>query len=210
MLDNVLPRAQAEFGRDAVRILAECYVQRIESDSRRATGAVCRLGHDRTITVRAKTVVVSAGAIASSALLARSRVGGAKVGSNLGFNIASPLNGDFDEVIHAERGLQICHYVVPPAGEGFVLETWFNPAGTQSLFMPGWFGAHRANMKRYPHMACLGSVVGKSGLIAGEVVTSAASRHASDGSTSGPASTVRPSPTSSPTVAGSSFIRRPS
>jgi len=160
MLDNVLPRAQAEFGRDAVRILAECYVQRIESDSRRATGALCRLGDDRTITVRAKTVIVSAGAIASSALLARSRLGGAKVGSNLGFNIASPLTGDFDQVIHAERGLQISHYVVPPASEGFVLETWFNPAGTQSLFMPGWFGAHRANMKRYPHMACLGSVVG--------------------------------------------------
>jgi hypothetical protein len=93
-------------------------------------------------------------------LLTRSGIGGSRVGSKLGFNIGSPMTGDFDEVIHSERGLQISHCLIPPPDAGFALETWFNPAGTQSLFMPGWFDKHLENMQRYPHMACLGSVVG--------------------------------------------------
>ena len=41
-----------------------------------------------------------------------------------------------------------------------MLETWFNPVGVQSLFMPGWFRDHYRNMRRYDRMACTGSVVG--------------------------------------------------
>jgi choline dehydrogenase-like flavoprotein len=160
MLDTVLPRAQAEFGADAVRVLAECRAERIETTDRQATAVTCRLSDGRRVQVRANTVVVAAGALASSVLLAASRVGGPRVGQHLGFNIASPLTGDFEQELHSERGLQISHYLRPPAGDGFVLETWFNPAGTQSLFMPGWFDQHRANMRRYPYMTCLGSVVG--------------------------------------------------
>ena len=35
------------------------------------------------------------------------------------------------------------------ADDGVVLETWFNPIVTQSLFMPGWFEEHWDNMRRY-------------------------------------------------------------
>jgi choline dehydrogenase-like flavoprotein len=162
MLDTVLPRAQAEFGTETVRVLAECQAERIETSDRSATAVACRLSDGRRVQVRARTVVVAAGAIASSLLLARSRVGGAQVGCHLGFNIASPLTGDFEDELHSERGLQISHYLRPPAGDGFVLETWFNPAGAQALFMPGWFDVHRANMLRYPYMTCLGAVVGSA------------------------------------------------
>ena len=41
-----------------------------------------------------------------------------------------------------------------------MLETWFNPPGTQALAMPGWFGQHYENMRRYAHMACGGALVG--------------------------------------------------
>jgi choline dehydrogenase-like flavoprotein len=41
-----------------------------------------------------------------------------------------------------------------------ILESWFNPVVTQSLFMPGWFDEHRENMRRYRHMTCLGVVTG--------------------------------------------------
>ena len=41
-----------------------------------------------------------------------------------------------------------------------MFETWFNPIVSQSLFMPGWFEEHWDNMRRYPHMTCLGVVVG--------------------------------------------------
>jgi choline dehydrogenase-like flavoprotein len=159
MLDHTLPEAQARFdGR--VRIVAECRAERIATTNSRASQVECRLTTGERLTVRANTVVVSAGALASSVLLARSGIGGDLVGRNLGFNIASPLTADFDDELHSERGLQISHTLIPPDGEGFCLETWFNPIGSQSLFMPGWFDDHYRNMQRYAHMTCVGSVVG--------------------------------------------------
>jgi choline dehydrogenase-like flavoprotein len=159
MLDRTLPEAQERFG-DGVRIVAECRAERIGTRNGRATEVECGLSSGERLTVKANTVVVSAGALASSVLLGRSGIGGDLVGRNLGFNIASPLTADFDDELHSERGLQISHTLIPPDGEGFCLETWFNPVGSQSLFMPGWFEDHYRNMKRYTHMTCVGSVVG--------------------------------------------------
>jgi choline dehydrogenase-like flavoprotein len=113
--------------------------------------------------VRARTVVLSAGALASSVLLQRSGIGGPLVGTQLAFNVGSPLTADFEEPLHSERGLQISHYLEPPGNRGFALETWFNPVVFQSLVMPGWFERHSANMARYPHMTCVGTVVGSRG-----------------------------------------------
>lgn len=162
MLDTTLPRAQREFGTDAVRVLAECQAERIEVAEGRATGIRCRLSDGRTVRVKARTVVVAAGALSSSLLLARSGLGGDLVGRGLGFNMGAPMTAEFPEKIDAFAGLQISHYVLPHGdpGDGLILESWFNPVGAQSLFMPGWFGEHTANMRRYDRMACVGSVVG--------------------------------------------------
>ena len=161
MLESVLPRAQAEFG-EAVRILAQCEVDRIEAGDGRALALHCRLGDGRKLKVRANRIVLSAGAVASSMILARSGLGGKQVGRQLGFNAASPLTAEFDDELHAERGLQMTNYVVGPNGTDYALETWFNPLASQALFMPGWFEQHRANMLRYPHMMSIGAVVGTS------------------------------------------------
>jgi choline dehydrogenase-like flavoprotein len=159
MLDNTLPRAQQEFG-DRVRVLAECRAEQITADGHRANGLVCTLSDGRRLTISAKTVVVSAGAIGSSLLLQRDGVGGPLAGRGLGFNIAAPLTADFDAELHSERGLQISHYLEPPGSDGFALETWYNPIVTQALVMPGWFEQHTLNMLRYPNMTCVGAVVG--------------------------------------------------
>jgi choline dehydrogenase-like flavoprotein len=160
MLDNVLPRAQQTFGTDAVRVLAECAAQSIEVEGRRVTAVRCRLSDGRRITVRADTVVLAAGAVASSVILQRSGIAKGRAGRGLAFNMATPLTADFPDELHSERGLQITHYLEPPAEAGYALETWFNPIVTQALFMPGWFEQHRRNMERYAHMTCVGSVVG--------------------------------------------------
>lgn len=160
MLDNTLPRAQRDHGPDAVRVLAECRAERIEAEGRRATGVRCRLSDGRRVTVRARTIVISAGALASSMLLLGSRLGGPLVGQRLSFNLATPLTADFAQVLNSERGLQISHYLEPPGSEAFALETWFNPVMFQSLVMPGWFDEHAANMRRYRHLTCVGAVVG--------------------------------------------------
>ena len=107
--------------------------------------------------------MLSAGALASSVILQRSGLGGGRAGQGLAFNMASPVTFDFEQELHSERGLQITHYMEPAdptSHEGLAFETWFNPIVSQSLFMPGWFEEHWDNMRRYPHMTCLGVVVG--------------------------------------------------
>ena len=160
-LDWTLPRAQLEFG-DAVRILPDCRVEKVLVRDKRAYGVRAHLEDGRRLTVRANTVVLSAGAIASSLILQRSGLGGERAGRGLSFNMGSPVTFDFEEVLHSERGMQISHFMRPTDGtdDGLVFESWFNPIVAQSLFMPGWFEEHWDNMHRYKHMTCLGTVVG--------------------------------------------------
>jgi choline dehydrogenase-like flavoprotein len=158
-LDNILPRAQREFG-EGVRIFSECLAEYIETKSHRATEVVCRLSDGRRLRVAAETVVVSGGALASSLLLQRSGLGGRLAGTGLSFNVGAPLTADFEEELNSYDGLQITHGYRPPGEEQLILESWFNPVGTQALMMPGWFRDHYENMRRYPHLSCIGVVVG--------------------------------------------------
>jgi choline dehydrogenase-like flavoprotein len=158
-LDNILPRAQRDFP-GAVRIFSECTAETIRTRGRRATEVVCRLSDGRRLRVAANTVVVSGGALASSLLLRRSRLGGRLVGTGLSFNVGAPLTADFDEKLNAYDGLQITHGFRPPGEDQLIFESWFNPVGTQALMMPGWFRDHYENMRRYPHLSCIGVVVG--------------------------------------------------
>jgi choline dehydrogenase-like flavoprotein len=160
-LDRTLPCVQQSF-QGKVRILPDCRVEKVLTRDRRATGVRAKLADGRSLTVRADTVVLSAGAIASSIILQRSGLGQGRAGRGLSFNMASPVTLDFERVLHSERGAQMTHYLRPMdcKDEGVTLETWFNPIVTQSLFMPGWFEEHWKNMRRYPHMTCLGVVVG--------------------------------------------------
>jgi choline dehydrogenase-like flavoprotein len=158
-LDNILPRAQREFG-DGVRIFSECLAEHIDTKGRRATEVVCRLSDGRRLRVAANTVVVAGGALASSLLLQRSGLGGKLAGTGLSFNVGAPLTADFEEKLNSFDGLQITHGYRPPGEDQLILESWFNPVGTQALMMPGWFRDHYENMRRYPHLSCIGVVVG--------------------------------------------------
>jgi choline dehydrogenase-like flavoprotein len=166
MLDSVLPRAQAECpGR--VRIVSECEIDRLRTVSgkvNRVLDAHATLAGGEAITIRAKTFVVSAGAIAASYLLLRSGIGsGLPVGRHLCFNVGAPLTAEFDRPVRAYDGLQISHYGLPAPERGFVYETWFNPPAAQAVAMPGWFGVHRENMARYDRMMAVGVLVGSEG-----------------------------------------------
>jgi choline dehydrogenase-like flavoprotein len=158
-LDNILPRAQQEFG-DGLRIFSECLVEHIATKGPRATEVVCRLGDGRRLRVAANTVVVSGGALASSLLLQRSGLGGRLAGTGLSFNVGAPLTADFTEELNSYDGLQITHGYRPAGEDQLILESWFNPVGTQALMMPGWFRDHFENMRRYSHLSCIGVVVG--------------------------------------------------
>jgi choline dehydrogenase-like flavoprotein len=158
-LDNILPRAQRDFP-GAVRIFSECLAERIETRGGRATGVDCVLSDGRRLQVAANTVVVSGGTLASSLLLQRSSLGGPRVGTGLSFNVGAPLTADFKKKLNSYDGLQITHGYRPTGEDQLILESWFNPVGTQALLMPGWFSDHFYNMRRYPHLSCIGVVVG--------------------------------------------------
>jgi choline dehydrogenase-like flavoprotein len=158
-LDNILPRAQAQFGQ-AVRVFSECLAEQIKPRSGRGTEVRCKLSDGRRLAFTANTVIVSGGALASSLLLQRSGIGDKLVGTGLSFNVGAPLTGDFQKVLNSYDGLQITHGFRPPGEDQLILESWFNPVGAQALMMPGWFSAHYENMHRYPHLSCIGVVVG--------------------------------------------------
>lgn len=163
MLDKVLPEGQQQFGVDRLRVLPECRAERIETADGRARAVVARLSDGRKVRVEAGTIVVSAGAIASSWLLMQSKIAKPAAGRDLRFNMGSPITADFDEPLDSFDGVQISHYFEPPAERGFVMETWFNPVVSQALNMPGWLDDHRHNMSRYRNLTAAGVLVGTRG-----------------------------------------------
>jgi choline dehydrogenase-like flavoprotein len=161
MTERVLPDAQArarQCGGD-LRIVADCDVRRLIRQGGRVVGAHCRIG-GRPARVTGTTFVLAAGAIASSLLLLRSRLGGRNVGRRLSFNIGAPMTAVFRDTMNAYDGLQISHYLELDVGGRCLLETWWNPPAAQSLVMPGWFSAHFDNMRRYARMGAVGVLVG--------------------------------------------------
>jgi choline dehydrogenase-like flavoprotein len=163
MLDKVLPEGQDRFGAENLRILPECRAERIETSNGRAEAVQVRLSDGRKLRVRANTIVVSAGAIASSWLLMESKIAKSRAGRGVCFNMGSPITADFDDVLDSFDGVQISHYLQPEAGSGFVMESWFNPVVSQALNMPGWLDDHRENMRRFRHLTAAGVLVGTKG-----------------------------------------------
>jgi choline dehydrogenase-like flavoprotein len=163
MLDTVLPQTQHAFnrdGREALRILSDCEVVKIRRSGNRVTALECETPTGRKLTVKGTTYVLAAGAVSSSMLLLKSKLGGPRVGKNLSFNLGSPLTAAFDEPVRAYEGLQISHFLEPVPDQGFVVETWYNPPVAQALTMPGWFDDHFNNMRRYDRLASVGILVG--------------------------------------------------
>jgi choline dehydrogenase-like flavoprotein len=93
----------------------------------------------------------------------QSKIGKPVAGTNVCFNMASPITADFDEQLDSFDGVQISHYFEPPAERGFVMETWFNPVVSQALNMPGWLDDHKRNMGRFRHLTAAGVLVGTKG-----------------------------------------------
>lgn len=151
MLLNYLPWAVAA----GAEILSDCTAVKIETNGSKAKRILCKRDGER-FSVNAKTIVVSAGAIASSALLLQSGIR-KNVGTRVSFNIATPMHAEFDEKLNTFEGVQMCCYL---EGQGFLLETTFNPPGASSLIMPGWFEEHFDRMRRYPYLATAAPVVG--------------------------------------------------
>ena len=105
--------------------------------------------------MRAKNVVLAAGAIGSSVLLLKSGVT-RNVGSRFSFNAGTPVLARFPEPLWAFDGDQMAAYV---DSGSYLLESSINPPVGSAISMPGWFRTHFDRMRDFQHIAALGVLI---------------------------------------------------
>jgi hypothetical protein len=160
MLETVLPQAQRRFpGR--LEVLADCAAEDIVCEGDRATQVRARWGAER-IAFPAEEVVLAAGAINSSMLLQRSRLGGDAVGEGLHFNVSATLTAEFPETLDAFPGNRSHVYCAPGDPPPYLIETWPARPVAQALALPGAFEAHAEAMRRYRHLMTASILVGST------------------------------------------------
>jgi len=160
MLTTILPETQKKYGKESLEIIPGCEAVKLNKNGSGISYVECSFNSGRKIKVYGKTFVVSAGAISSSILLLKSKLGIKNVGMNLSFNVGSQLTAAYPYKIDSYDGLQISHYMKTSPDTGYIMESWFNPPMFQSTAMPGWFEDHYNNMKRYDRLACVGILAG--------------------------------------------------
>lgn len=139
------------------RVLADTEAVRVELRGRRAIEVEARSGRTRDrARIFPKQVVVSAGAIGSSALLLRSGIR-KNVGTRVSFNGGSMVIADFDEPLDGYDADQMTWCV---HGDGYIIEPTHNPLMSAALTTPGWMEQHLEMMRRQRHLAYAGSLVG--------------------------------------------------
>ncbi len=142
------------------RIVVDCDVRRVILDRGVATGVEALVGRHR-VQVRARAVIVAAGAIHSPALLLRSGVSLPALGRNLALHPATAVLAEMTDDVRPWTGTVQAHYSDQFAdlhdGYGFKFETAPIHPSLQALAVP-WESAaqHRRRMTTLPHTALVG------------------------------------------------------
>ncbi|RMF81612.1 MAG: oxidoreductase [Chloroflexi bacterium] len=145
------------------RILVRAHVERVTYKRGVANGAIITITdsnqQQRRITIKAKVVVVAAGALHTPALLLRSGLGNANIGANLHLHPATVIYGLFDEPVRGWEGPPMTRYSphfanMDGAGYGFRLETAPVHPGIAALTLPWQSGRqHKDLMQQLDHLA---------------------------------------------------------
>ena len=158
MVETYIPKA-IDIGREVgaeVKVIVGCHAKKIEKEQKRVTGVQCRMKDGRQLYIEADRVVVSCGAIGSSVLLMKSRLGN-NVGSRFSFNANTAMFARFSKPIDAFNEIQMGSFV---DCKDYILESWYNPPFAVSALVPGWFEEHFERMKAYNQYASAGVVIG--------------------------------------------------
>jgi choline dehydrogenase-like flavoprotein len=149
-LETYLPDAVAA----GATVAPLCHVEGIELDGDEARRVHYRRG-DEAGSVRARAVVVAAGAIGSSVLLLKSGIT-RNVGSRFSFNVGTPVLAHFPWELNAFDGDQMAAYV---DSGSYILESSIQPPVGSAIAMPGWFRTHFDRMSRFASVASLGVLI---------------------------------------------------
>jgi len=167
---SVLPGAVAA----GAQILAGCRAVRIRLEGGRVRGVVAAV-HDMqtgekrgTVAVDARAVVLAAGALFTPALLLRQKLANSsgQVGRNLVIHPGVGTTAEFDEELHAWKGVMQGYHCDQLIREGVLLESTFPPPGLgySAGALPGSGAALKELFGRLPHMAACGSVISDHGV----------------------------------------------
>jgi choline dehydrogenase-like flavoprotein len=152
------------------RIYAHSRVRRVRHDGIRATGVEVAIldphsGREQgTLEIRARTVVVAAGAVFTPILLQQSGLGGIsrQLGRNLRIHPGAGAMAMFDEELRAWRGtMQSYHVDERLESDGIILEATMPPPGiSYSAGALPFFGEQLVqHVVDYPRMASVGMMV---------------------------------------------------
>ncbi len=159
MLITYIPKASER----GARIFADCRADKVLTENGRASGIRVTALDRKTgkalheFTIRAKTVILSGGAIMSPALLLQSDLANSSglVGKTLHLHPSSPVAGFFDEPIEGWRGIPQT-YIVDEFAEfykdgygGYVIIPVFAHPGGSATIIPQSGPVHAEVMKKY-------------------------------------------------------------
>ncbi len=136
------------------RILADARVAKItwREDGKTADAVEVILSDGRRRTIKARNgVVVAAGTMASSRILAASGVDG--TGEGLSLNIASPVSALMPREMRTWDEDQMTTYV--DRGD-YLIESHFQSPMNMATLLTGWFGDHAKKMQNYSRLASAG------------------------------------------------------
>src|SRR6266581_500105 len=157
------------------RIISGCRVEGLVIENGRAVGVrgsivdpeSGAMQRDARFEVRAKHVVLAAGAIYTPALLQRQRLANSsrQVGHNLRIHPGCGVLGVFDHDIHAWKGVMQSYYVDEKLRDGVLLEATYPPPGVG--YSAGGVGGKGSDLKdflaRYPQTAAAGLIISDVG-----------------------------------------------
>jgi choline dehydrogenase-like flavoprotein len=142
--------------RGAVLVPEARVVSLRRGDGARVAGLTVEVAGRGTVDVRARNVILCAGAIGTTGvmlgtpwLVEHAHRRGLPVGEQLSVNAGCVCHALYDRVIHEGGSFQVAFYVLPGDPDaGFVMETWWNPPGFNSTTVPGLLDQHYARMQR--------------------------------------------------------------
>lgn len=164
---SYLPRAFAA----GARLYSDCRVEQVTSKSGRASGVTGRLlgGAGRKprgrLTVRARRVVVAAGAYASPLLLMQSGVGrrSGQVGRNLTVHPGFRVMARFKDPVQGWKGALQSAYSDAFERDRITMTSLFIPPGALAGTLPGIGLAHQRVAESIPNLAVFGGMIHDEG-----------------------------------------------
>jgi choline dehydrogenase-like flavoprotein len=149
-----LPRAVAA----GCRIRAHARVQRVLIEQGRAVGVSCRTASGGRYEVRARSVVLAAGALGTPELLLSQGIANSSgaVGRHLRIHPACWVGALFDEPVRGWEGVMQSWAVDEWNDRGLFLEATFTPLSFGAHWLRGAGAAYKQRLERYSHLAVIG------------------------------------------------------